>query len=224
MNALAPNLESLPAEVRDRKIMAMCDRAIADLREARTIEDVKRVGDMAAAFAAYTRKMKAALEAQNQCQLVVLLAEARIGAELKAAQQRGEVATQEAGRPVSVRASDTSPATLPDLGIPRQRASEMKKLAEAGPERIQHEVQRATAEGRKPSRQRLIAAIPAIAARPPECSQFVLWLRSGAGLIPHLGGADSFRALMEQHAMEIRQDQLGIVLPFLAALEHGEEA
>lgn len=57
--------------------------------------------------------------------------EARIGAELKAAQERGEVATRERGRPVNVRASDTfAPLTLPDLGITRQRASEMKKLAD----------------------------------------------------------------------------------------------
>jgi hypothetical protein len=52
----------------------------------------------------------------------VALAEARIGAELKAAQERGEVATQANGRPISVGDADTYPATLPDLGIPSQRA------------------------------------------------------------------------------------------------------
>lgn len=60
----------------------------------------------------------------------LLLAEARIGAELKAAQERGEVATQER-KASTVRASDGAPASHADLGIPRQRASEMKKLAAA---------------------------------------------------------------------------------------------
>lgn len=37
-------------------------------------------------------------------------------------QKAGEIATPQAGRPISVRESDTSaPATLPDLGISRQR-------------------------------------------------------------------------------------------------------
>ena len=59
-----------------------------------------------------------------------LLAEARIGAELTAAQERGEVAAQGANQ--HVRGPDIQAATLPELGIPRQRASEFKKLAKAG--------------------------------------------------------------------------------------------
>ncbi len=89
------------------------------------------------------------------------------------------MATQER-HPGSVRASDTAPATLPEIGIPRQRASEMKKLAEAGEDRIRDEVKQATSEGRRPSRRNLLDRIPAIAARPPEFTQFALWLRTGA--------------------------------------------
>ena len=76
--------------------------------------------------------MKAAVAAKNECELVVLLAEARIGAELKAAQERGEVATRDDNlrRGAEVRSSDIGKATLPEIGIPRQRAAEMKKLAE----------------------------------------------------------------------------------------------
>jgi hypothetical protein len=62
-----------------------------------------------------------------------MLAEARIGVELKAGQERGEVAARGANQ--HVRASDTQTATLPDIGIARQRASEMRKLAEAGGKR-----------------------------------------------------------------------------------------
>lgn len=66
--------------------------------------------------------------AQGNTQLVVLLAEARIGTELKAAQERGENAKADGSthhRPQEgVRVGDTLPLTLSDLGIPRQRAAE----------------------------------------------------------------------------------------------------
>ena len=78
---------------------------------------------------------------QNECQLVVLLAEARIGAELKAAQDAGAMAKR--NEPVSqyVQTSDIpTKATLPEIGIPRQRASEMKLLAEVGEPAIRAEV------------------------------------------------------------------------------------
>ncbi|MBI0432212.1 hypothetical protein, partial [Roseomonas sp. KE0001] len=118
----------------DQRILALCDRAITGLNEARDLEEVIGIRNAAEAFATYARKMKAAVAAKNECELVVLLAEARIGAELRAAQERGEVATQNragANIPNGVRSSDTVPSTLPEIGIPRQRAFEMKRLAEA---------------------------------------------------------------------------------------------
>ncbi len=57
-----------------------------------------------------------------------MLADARIGAELKAEQERGDVATQ-ARHPGSVRGAVTAPVKAEQIGTPRQRASEMKKLA-----------------------------------------------------------------------------------------------
>ncbi|MFZ6761300.1 hypothetical protein [Pseudoroseomonas sp. WGS1072] len=67
--------------------------------------------------AAQQAQRKAAVAAKNECELVVLLAEARIGTELRAAQERGEVAGK--GNPTganqhggNVRGSDISSATL----------------------------------------------------------------------------------------------------------------
>ncbi len=80
--------------------------------------------------------------------------DSRIGAELKAAQDRGEVATRKDGTAIRdhVRGSDKVPPTLADIGIPRQRAAEMKKMAEAGEDAIREEVKRANEEQRRPSR------------------------------------------------------------------------
>jgi hypothetical protein len=51
--------------------------------------------------------------------------------EIDAAQERGEMARAEDGRPTSVRDADTSPATFDDLDLDRRRVSEWRKLREA---------------------------------------------------------------------------------------------
>lgn len=220
----ASALAALPPGLRDQKIVALCDVAIARLGEARDVEEVVGLRNAAEAFAVYTRKMKAAVEAQNRCELVVLLAEARIGAELKAAQERGEVAAR--GNPPAgnqhqrdVRSPDIAPPTLSEIGIPRQRAAEMKKLAEAGETRIRDEVARASDERRRPSRRNILGAIPVIAERPPELSQFCLWLRSGADLVRRLGGPEAFLAAMAEHRLAVDGVQLRTVAKFLSKIE-----
>jgi ParB family chromosome partitioning protein len=150
MNALPARLDTLPPEARDAQIATLCDRAIADLHEVRTIGEVRRIGAIAEALAAYTRKIRAAISAQNHAQLVVLLAEQRIGAELEAAQQRGELAKR--GRPKNVGAGDIFPATLTDLGLTRDRAAEAKRLAELGEEVINEAARAATEAGERLTR------------------------------------------------------------------------
>jgi hypothetical protein len=217
---LTADLSSLPSADRDQRILALCDGAIGHLREARDVEEVVGLRNAAEAFAVYTRKMKAAVEAQNQCQLVVLLAEARIGAELKAAQERGEVAR--AGD--NLRAGPEVPrenfgkATLPEIGISRKQAMNAKRLATAGEARIRDEVATATREGRRPARQNILAAIPSIAERPPECTQFTLWLRNGASLLPKLGDPALLPARLAQHNLPLPLPEARAMLAFLAAL------
>lgn len=58
----------------------------------------------------------AAREAQNQCTLVVFLADARVGAELRKAQEAGDIAGHGGDRS-KVRASDLDPPTLSEISI-----------------------------------------------------------------------------------------------------------
>jgi hypothetical protein len=122
--------------------------------ETRDIEAVRRIGAFAQAMAIYARKLKAAIAAQNHAQLVVLLAEARIGAELKAAQERGEVAKRGGNRGNQytggkVGTADFGKPGPEDLGIPRWHAAEMKRLAALGEEAITQAVAEATEEQRR---------------------------------------------------------------------------
>jgi hypothetical protein len=220
--ALAPaSLHHLPPAERDARIIDLCDRAIVDLSEARTLDQVREIAGMAEAFAAYTRKMRAALEAQNAVHLVVLLAEAKIGAELKAAQERGEVA--ERGANQHVRTADILPATTSQLGIPRQRAAEMKRLADAGEPAIRAEVAAASAEGRRASRTRIISTIPALAQRPPELTQLVLWLRNGAALARQVD-AQHLHADLARHNMTAPHADIAACRAFLASIPETHDA
>jgi phage N-6-adenine-methyltransferase len=155
MNAPPATLDTLPPEARDVQIATLCDRAIADLREARTIERVQRIGAIAEALAVYARKIKAALSAQNTAQMVVLLAEQRIGAELEAAQERGEVAKRGRPKNENVVGADIFPATLPDLGLTRDRVAEAKRLAELGEDAITEAARAATEAGERLTRSRV---------------------------------------------------------------------
>lgn len=77
-------------------------------------------------------------------------AEARIGAELKVAQERGEVATQER-KASTVPAGNGAPASHAEIGLTRKQAMEAKRLASAGEPAIREEVKQATSEGRRPA-------------------------------------------------------------------------
>jgi hypothetical protein len=247
MNLSITKLEALPPAVRDEHILTICDRAIGNLNDARDIETVTELRDHAEMFALYSRKIKAALHAQNECQLVVLLAEARIGAELKAAQERGEVARPGGDRMSNARTSDNAPLTLEAIGIPRQRASEMKTLADAGEIAIRVEVDTATKEGRKPSRSNIITDArkrkrvkhttksdrlrleksksrarpggkPADISRPDYHTQFILWVSNGAELIAKLGEPKKFAEAMNALDDTINTAHLAVVAGFLSQL------
>jgi hypothetical protein len=216
--AVTPQLSSLPPAQRDARIIALCDQAIGQLREARDVEEVFGIRNAAEAFATYTRKYRAAVDAQAQCQLVVFLAEARIGAELEKAQARGEVATQER-KSSTVRIADGAPTSHSDLGIPRQRAAEMKALARKGEPAIRAHIKTAADTGRVASRRSILAAIPTLNERPPECTQFILWLRTGAQLVSRLGDPALLPDTLVRHRMSPEPGQVQTILSFLSRME-----
>ena len=228
MPALVPTSElaGLPAAQRDAKIIALCDQAIDQLREARDLEEVFGIRNAAEAFAVYSRKYKSAVDAQAQCQLVVLLAEVRIGTELAAAQARGEVAKADGvvnqHSKEGARSAGTLPATLSDLNIPSQRAADMKALAKKGEPAIRAHVKAAADSGRVASRRSILRGISAITERPPECTQFILWLRTGTQLLARLGDPSSLLPTLAQHRLLPEPGQVETIMSFLSRLEPAE--
>ena len=80
----------------------------------------------------YAQKRGAAVEAKNTCTKIIKLAEARIGRELKAGRERGEIATQRerTGKAVLEKHQDGKP-TLADIGISYDQSVDYQILGEA---------------------------------------------------------------------------------------------
>lgn len=168
---MTQDLAKLPPGERDAAIMNVCDQAILALDEARDIEAVVAIKNIADAFATYARKLKAAMAAQNQCSLVVLLAEARIGRELQAAQERGELQRPGGDRKsINVRDADNDP-TLDDIGITRQRAAEYKALGRKTDEVIRQATAVATATEKRITRSDLLDRAKKAAPAAPKAHQ-----------------------------------------------------
>ncbi|MBP0465971.1 hypothetical protein J5Y09_18740 [Roseomonas sp. PWR1] len=154
-------------------IEAQCDLAIAALKEARTLPEVLKIQATAEALRVYAVRIKAARAAQNGIARVIFLAEARVGAELEAAQARGELQ-----RPGGDRGNQHTGGKVPDganatpkiadvLGS-RKAAAQAKQMHRAGPAAIEREVAEATAQDRPASRQRILNPRRPTPAPPPQ--------------------------------------------------------
>lgn len=221
------DLATLPDAERDAQIMLICDRAIEQLGEARDIEAVVQVRNIAEAFSTYARKLKAAHEAQNACVRVTMLAELRIGRELEAAQHRNELQTPGGNwkKTQEVQGSDRLKITLREVGIPKQRAAEMKLLSAAGPEAVEAEVAAANAEGRRASKARVLrgARHQTAGAGSPQsketelCKRMSMALMAIDGLSRELADPATLSAELTAGRLAVTPDRMRSVIDFLQA-------
>ena len=123
----------------------------------------------AEALEVFARKLNAARTARNACSELVILAEQRIGRELKAAQERGELATRADGTTIRdhvPQGNKVVPATIAEIGLSRKQAMHAKRLADVPEAAIKAEIAAANAEDRPASRARILAAAPPPAPAP----------------------------------------------------------
>ena len=149
---------------------ALIDRARTRLAEARTSAEILEVRAAAKAVLEYARVTEATREAQADCFLIIKYAEMRLVEEVRAAQERGELARHGGVRKseikvrtpdldlaaseggISVRTPGTDPATLDEIGISKQRFAEWSDVYDAGGEAVVDEaIQAALDEGRAPT-------------------------------------------------------------------------
>lgn len=102
--------------------LATISEATRMLAQAKTLEDVRSIRDLAEAARVYARARDLGIEAQNQATEVRLRAERRAGELLAQASEAGQRVT---GRPEKV----SEAATLSDLGITRDQSSDWQAIA-----------------------------------------------------------------------------------------------
>ncbi|MBA2439589.1 MAG: hypothetical protein H0V50_02815 [Thermoleophilaceae bacterium] len=113
--------------------LALITEGARMLAEARDLFSVRDVRSVAIAAVAYARAKDLGEDAIRSANRIVILATARIGEEIIAGQERGEIATAELGvnqhSGEGVSGEDTLPATLGYLGISRNLSSTGQRLA-----------------------------------------------------------------------------------------------
>jgi hypothetical protein len=165
------NVAQLPgaANCGSTTLPGLIDRARARLAEARSSAEVLEARAAAKAVLEYARLTKATRKAQADCFLIIKYAEMRLVEEVRAAQERGELARhggvrKSAIKPrtsgldraacesgISSRGSGTDPATLDEIGISSQRFAEWRELHDASENAVEAAIQSAVDEDRAPT-------------------------------------------------------------------------
>lgn len=215
---------------------ALCDTAIRDLAEVKTIGECLQIRDVMEAARVYARKHKMAQEAQDAVTKIVVLAERRIGQELIAAQQRGRLLGPTEGNTLKRRIADgdSLPATLGDIGLKTFEAQRFKHMADLDDADIEEVAAEARERGKpvakadfkrkaQEKRQRNQPA-PVIPPRPDHLNHFSLWLRNGARLVEQFADHREAMSLASRFGVFIDPEQVREIVEFLAALSAGLEA
>ena len=100
------------------------------LAEAKTLDEIKQIKDLAIAVKAYAKAKGLGIEMKNEASEIEIRAIREMGKIIEQKQKDGEVATKDTGRPlISVPNGNTYPQTLPELGITRKESSTSKNLS-----------------------------------------------------------------------------------------------
>jgi hypothetical protein len=151
------------------QLPALIDRARSRLADARSSAEVLEARAAAKAALHYARLQKAANETLADCLAMIKRAEMRVVEEVRAAQERGELARHGGDRKseikprtpgldraacesgISSRGSGTDPATLDEIGISSQRFAEWRELHDASENAVEAAIQSAVDEDRAPT-------------------------------------------------------------------------
>lgn len=227
MDAPAFDANSLPA---------LCDTAIRDLAEVRDIGQCLQIRDVMEAARVYAAKHKLAQEAQDACTKIVVMAERRIGQELIAAQQRGELARADGSthhrRAEGLQDAKPFVPTLADIGVSYRQAHEFRQAATLTDDDIEGVADDAKQRGkpatkadfRRKSEQKRRPAPSAIPPVPPHLSQLAVWIRTGAHCLPNFLDHREAMSLANRHGVDFDAGQVRMIVEFLASLLAGLEA
>jgi ParB family chromosome partitioning protein len=114
------------------------------LAEARSLDDIRQVIDLAEAARLYARKAHLGLEAQNSAAAISIEAQAKADEVIQAAREAGELARQSPGRPINQSTESIDIPTLSDIDVSGDEAADWARVRAIPPERRAVYVARAT--------------------------------------------------------------------------------
>ncbi len=212
------------------QLPALCDTAIRDLAEVKTIGECLNIINVVEAARIYAQKLGLAQEAQDTCRRIVVMAERKIGQELIEAQRRGELRS-DAGRPKIVPDQNDYASTHEEIGITRKQAHEFRQMAELSDDDIDETMAEAKQRGRpvtKADFKRKVSTRrekpPVIPPRPDHLNQLSLWLRNGPGIIRQFADHREAMSLAARFGVLLDPEVVRECTEFLAALCAGLEA
>lgn len=212
------------------QLPALCDTAIRDLAEVKTIGECLKIHSLVEAARIYAQKMGYAQEAQDTCRRIVVLAERKIGQELIEAQKRGELRS-DAGRPKIVPDENDYSNTHEEIGITRKQALEFRQMAELSDGDIEETMAEAKQRGRpvtKADFKRKAASRrekpPVIPPKPDHLNRLSLWLRNGPEVIRQFADHREAMSLAARFGVSLDPSVVRECAEFLAALCAGLEA
>lgn len=217
------------------QLPALCDTAIRDLAEVKTIGECLNIRNVMEAARVYVKKLGLAQEAQDAVTKIVVLAERRIGQELIAAQQRGELASHKHGHlyrdDLPADREGDRPPTLKEIGLSPKSVHELRRMADLDETEIEEVVEAAKTRGSpvtkadfKRKAQAKRQQPTAIPPRPDHLNHFSLWLRNGARLVEQFADHREAMSLANRFGVHIDPEQVREIVEFLAALSAGLEA
>ncbi|OGC90205.1 MAG: hypothetical protein A2W25_15485 [candidate division Zixibacteria bacterium RBG_16_53_22] len=124
--------------------LAKLTRASKMLAEAKTLDDVLKIKDLAQAAETYARAAKLGLEAQNNAAEVTLRAERKAGEMIRRMKERGEI--REGRKP---KLSNDSIVSLDDLGISSYESSTYQRIEDLPDEEFESHIAETKASGRE---------------------------------------------------------------------------
>ncbi|MGC8635401.1 MAG: DNA-methyltransferase [Candidatus Limnocylindrales bacterium] len=154
-DGLLPRQATLLTASAPRSLVAVSEAARL-LAEARTLDDVREVRNLAEAARLYARKAHLGLAAQNSAAAISLEAQAKADEIIRAAREAGALATQGQGLPKQLTSSTVSLPTLADLEVSRNEAVDWARVHAVPPEQRAAYVTAASAAGEEVTRAGLL--------------------------------------------------------------------
>ena len=124
------------------------------LAEARTLDDVRQIHDMAEAARLYARKAHLGLEAQNSAAAISIEAQAKADEIIEAAKAAGQLARQGERNDLIDQADKVD--TLADIGVSLNEAADWAKVRSVPPERRAAYIAQATSASEEVTRAGLL--------------------------------------------------------------------